>query len=159
RPGDRVALARKVPEPAAAPSWPEHELILLAHLVGDGSYLSGQPMRYTTASEDNSAAVTAAAQALGSTVTRHAGRGQWHQLVIAGNGNRWQPAGVGAWLKRLGVFGQRSHEKHLPAAVFKLDDASIGLLLRHLWATDGWIHVRQPGQRGNPRVYFATCSE
>jgi replicative DNA helicase len=159
QPGDRVALARQVPQPAWSPQWSEPELILLAHLVGDGSYLSGQPLRYTTASEDNSLAVSQAAQCMGSTVSRHAGRGQWHQLVIAGNGNRWHPAGVGAWLKRLGVFGQRSHDKHLPAELFTLDDASIALFLRHLWATDGCIHVRQSEQRGSHRVYFATCSE
>jgi replicative DNA helicase len=159
QPGDRVALARQVPQPAWSPQWSEPELILLAHLVGDGSYLSGQPLRYTTASEDNSLAVTQAAQSMGSTVSRHVGRGQWHQLVIAGNGNRWHPAGVGAWLKRLGLFGQRSHDKHLPAELFTLDDASIGLFLRHLWATDGCIHVRQSEQRGSHRVYFATCSE
>jgi replicative DNA helicase len=31
------------------------------------------------------------------------------------------------------------------------------LLLRHLWATDGSIHVRDKG-RGSDRVYFSTCS-
>ena len=61
QPGDRLALARQIPQPARCASWSEHALILLAHLVGDGSYLRGQPMRYTTASEDNSLAVTAAA--------------------------------------------------------------------------------------------------
>ncbi|MBP8029345.1 MAG: replicative DNA helicase, partial [Giesbergeria sp.] len=156
QPGDRLALARQIPQPARCASWSEHALILLAHLVGDGSYLRGQPMRYTTASEDNSLAVTAAAEAMGSTVRRVAGRGQWHQLVIGGNGNRWHPAGVGAWLKGLGVFGQRSHEKCLPAELLQLDDASIGLFLRHIWATDGCIHVRPAEQRGAHRIYFAT---
>jgi replicative DNA helicase len=139
--------------------WSDAEISLLGHLVGDGSYLSNQPLRYTTASEDNSLIVTRAAQALGSTVTRHLGRGNWHQLVIAGNGNRWHPAGVGAWLKNLGIFDQRSHEKHLPSVVFQFNDSQIGLLLKHLWATDGCIHVRKSQQRGAPRVYFSTCSE
>ena len=159
QPGDRLALARQIPQPARCAAWSEHALILLAHLVGDGSYLSGQPMRYTTASEDNSVAVITAAEAMGSTVRRIAGRGQWHQLVIGGNGNRWHPAGVGAWLKGLGVFGQRSHEKHLPTELLQLDDASIGLVLRHIWATDGCIHVRPAEQKGAHRIYFATCSE
>src|SRR5690606_12258933 len=112
--GERLALSRRVPSPPAALRWPDHHLVLLGHLVGDGSYLTHQPLRYTTASEENSQAVREAAEAFGSTVTRHAGRGAWHQLVIAGNGNRWHPAGVGAWLKGLGIFGQRSHQKHLP---------------------------------------------
>ena len=158
--GDRVAISRNLPVENSGSSWRDEELILLGHLVGDGSYLSHQPLRYTTASEENSLAVREAAEALGSTVTRHAGRGLWHQLVISGNGNRWHPAGVGAWLKRLGIFGQRSYEKHLPAAVFALPNDQIALLLRHLWATDGCIHVRDDGRgRGSDRVYFATCSE
>jgi replicative DNA helicase len=157
--GDRVALSRRVPQPAQVQSWPDHHLVLLGHLVGDGSYLTHQPLRYTTASEENSAAVRAAAEAFGCRVTRHAGRGAWHQLVFSGNGNRWHPAGVGAWLKGLGIFGQRSHEKRLPPEVFTLADRQIALLLRHLWATDGSVTLRKPGQRGAARVYFATCSQ
>jgi replicative DNA helicase len=159
KPGDRLGLARRIPQPEAAARWPEHWLILLGHLVGDGSYLNHQPLRYTTASETNSDAVRLAAEAFGSQVNRHEGRGAWHQLVISGNGNRWHPAGVGAWLKQLGIFGQRSHEKHLPAEVFTLGDEQIALLLKHLWATDGCVALRKQGQRGMPRVYFSTCSE
>ena len=158
QPGERVALARQVPAPEQTERWPDEAVVLLGHLVGDGSYLKGQPLRYTTASEENGAAVRAAAESLGSRVARHAGRGRWHQLVISGNGSRWQPAGVGAWLKQHGIFGQRSHEKRLPEGAFRLDDAQVALLLRHLWATDGCIHVRAPGQKGAPRVYFSTSS-
>jgi len=35
--GDRLALARRLPAPAQPKRWPEHWLILLGHLVGDGS--------------------------------------------------------------------------------------------------------------------------
>ncbi|HLK71982.1 MAG TPA: replicative DNA helicase [Steroidobacteraceae bacterium] len=157
--GDRLALSRQLPEPRQPRRWAEHELILLGHLVGDGSYLRHQPLRYTTASEHNSAAVTAAAQALGAHVTRHAGRGRWHQLLIGGEGDRWHASGVEAWLERLGIFDQRAHEKHLPEEVFTLANDQIALLLRHLWATGGSVTLRSPGQRGAPRVYFASCSE
>ncbi|MBE7523392.1 MAG: replicative DNA helicase [Burkholderiales bacterium] len=158
QPGSRLAIARTLPEPAQPLVWRDEAIVLLGHLVGDGSYLVHQPLRYTTASEENSAAVRDAAEALGSTVTRHAGRGAWHQLVIAGNGDRRHPRGVGAWLKSLGVFGQRSHEKRLPREVFRLANAQIALLLRHLWATDGSIALRKRDARGAPRVYFATSS-
>ena len=127
--------------------------------MGDGSYLTHQPLRYTTASEENSAVVRVAAEKFGSSVSRHEGpAGTWHQLVISGNGNRWSPAGVGAWLKQLGIYGQRSHEKHLPAEVFSLADDQIACLLRHLWATDGSVTVQKTGERGRPRLYFSTCS-
>lgn len=154
--GDRLALARTLPEPEQPLDWPEHELILLAHLVGDGSYLKRQPLRYTTASEDNSRVVAWAAEAMGSTVYRSAGRGRWHQLLIGGNGNRWHPKGVGKWLKDLGIFDQRSREKYLPSDVFRLAKPSLALFLRHLWATDGSITVAHSGR---PRIYFSTASE
>ena len=157
--GDRIALARRVPEPAAPLELPEQQLVLLGHLIGDGSYLSHQPLRYTTASEENSIAVRSAAEALGSAVKRYEGRGQWHQLLISGNGNRWHAAGVGKLLKELGIFGQRSHEKRIPADMFQLGQRDIATLLRHLWATDGSITLRRPGTRGSARVFFSTCSE
>ncbi|MFZ5478048.1 MAG: replicative DNA helicase [Myxococcota bacterium] len=159
RPDDRLAISRRLPAPVEPASWPDDHLVLLGHLVGDGSYLVHQPLRYTTASEENSDAVRqAASRGFGVTVTRHRGRGAWHQLVLSGNGNRWHPAGVNRWLRELGLFGQRSHEKRLPGGVFTLPDRQVALLLRHLWATDGCIHVRPVGARGSPRVFFSTNS-
>ena len=100
--------------------WPDDRVVLLGQLIGDGSYLSGQPLRYTTASEDNSRIVAeAATREFGSRVSRHDHKG-WHQLVLAGNGNRWAPAGVNKWLRELGIFGQRSHQKRVPLAAFRL---------------------------------------
>ncbi len=156
--GDRIAISRKLPGPQTVVTWPESHIVLLAHLVGDGSYISHQPLRYTTASEENSVAVTnAAVEGFGAVVKRQVGRGNWHQLVLSGNGNRWHPAGVNLWLRNLGIFGQRSHEKHLPAEVFQFAETQIALLLRHLWATDGSIHVRTHG--GSSRIFFATCGQ
>jgi replicative DNA helicase len=157
--GSRVAIGRQFPSISSPVVWSDAEICLLGHLVGDGSYLKNRPLRYATASEANSRLVTECAVALGSTVKRYAGRGNWHQLLISNNGNRWHAAGVGAWLKELGIYNQRSHQKHLPPEVFQLSDAQIGLLLRHLWATDGCIHVRPAHQRGGSSVNFSTCSE
>ena len=156
--GKRLALARQLPQPQNDKRWPNHWLVLLGHLVGDGSFLKHQPLRYTSGSEENLAAVQQAAIAFGSTVTRHAGRGAWSQLVIAGNGNRWHPTGVGLWLKQLGIFNQRSHDKRLPPEVFELQNDQIALLVQHLWATDGSITLPKPGRPGAARVYFASCS-
>jgi replicative DNA helicase len=159
RTGDRLAIARQIPEPVQPEKWPDDRVALLAHMIGDGSYPKHQPMRYTTASEECSEVVRRAAETeFGMTVNRHAGRGNWHQLVLSGNGNRWKPAGVNLWLRELGIYGQRSLQKRVPAAVFTLSNEQIGLFLRHLWATDGTISPRKPGQRGSHGVHFSTCS-
>jgi replicative DNA helicase len=158
--GDRVALARRLPEPQITDRWPDDRVVLLGQLIGDGSYLSGQPLRYTTASEDNSHIVAEAARReFGARVSRHDHASGWHQLVLAGNGNRWAPAGINKWLRELGIFGQRSHQKRVPAAAFRLPNDQIALLLRHLWATDGtvWIGERADG-RTAIRVAYATNS-
>ncbi|MGH9888693.1 MAG: replicative DNA helicase, partial [bacterium] len=152
--GARLAMARKVPEPVPPVVWPDLRVALLGQLIGDGSFLKQQPLRYTTSSEENSRIVAEAARAeFGCEVKSCAGRRTWHQLLISGNGNRWRPAGVNAWLRQLGIFGQRSHEKRIPTEAFRLDDGQIGLLLRHLWATDGTITPRAHG-RGSHTVFY-----
>ena len=159
RPGDRLAVARMLPEPQNPEVWPDDRVALLAHLIGDGSYLKGKPLRYTTGSEECSELVRRAAETeFGMKVTRYVGRGNWHQLLLSGNGTRWQPAGVNLWLRELGVFGQRSKQKRVPEAIFRLSNRQIALFLRHLWATDGTISVRKSGQRGCHGVHFSTCS-
>ncbi len=156
--GSRIAVAQSLPEPAQAETWPELRLALLGQLIGDGSYLKGQPLRYTTASEDNSQLVKLAAeQEFSCEVKRYKGRCQWHQLLISGNGNRWHPAGVNLWLRQLGIFDQPSREKRIPAQIFQLSNQQISVLLRHLWATDGCISVRQG--RGGDAVFFSTSSK
>jgi replicative DNA helicase len=157
--GDRLAIARRIPEPEVTLAWPDHEVALLGHLIGAGSYLEHQPLRYCTASDENSRLVREAALAIGSTATRIEGRGPWHQLEISGHGDRSHAPSVGAWLEALGVFGQRPHEKRVPAQVFGLSNRQIGQLLAHLWAADGGISLRRAGARGAPRVHFGTCSD
>ncbi len=149
--GMRLALPRRLPQPEQTVRMAEHEIIFLAHMIGDGSYVKHQPMRYTTASEANSEAVRQAAVAFGNKVNRREGRGNWHQLEISGNGNRWHPQAAGKFLKELGIYGQRSHDKHIPDCIFKLDNNQLALFLRHLWATDGSTTV--------VRVFFSTASE
>lgn len=153
---NRIALARKLPEPEVCEEWSEGKLALLGQLIGDGSYLSGKPMRYTTNSEENSKVVSlVAAKEFGAKVTRYRGRRNWHQLLLSGNGNRWHPAGVNKWLRELKIFNQRSHEKRIPEAIYKLSNGQLAILLRHLWATDGTISV---GRSGRVVIHFATNS-
>ncbi|MCK5647340.1 MAG: intein-containing replicative DNA helicase, partial [Gammaproteobacteria bacterium] len=166
--GNRIALARKIPEPAlkenlkqeSASDLSDLKITLLGHLIGDGSYLKGQPLRYTTNSEENSRIVTmAATKEFPVVVNRHQYKDNtWHQLVFSGNGNRWHPAGINKWLRDLNIFDQRSHEKHIPEVVFSLSNQKISLLLKHLWATDGTIFSRSVGSKGSHVIHYSTNS-
>lgn len=157
--GDRIASCRKTPFSQQTTPIDENRLIVLAHLIGDGSYIKGQPIKYTTSSEHSSRVITEAAQkAFGVTVNRHKGTGNWHQLVFSGNGNRWKPAGINAWLRELGVFNQRSFNKQIPPPLFQLDKAQTALFLRHLWATDGTIFIPKQNYRSSCKICFSTNS-
>lgn len=157
--GDRVAIARRLAEPTDPQLWPDLRVALLGQLIGDGSYLVNAPMRYTTSSEENSGVVAEAAKSeFGAKVTRYAGRRTWHQLMISGNGNRWHPAGINAWFRELGIFGQYSHEKRVPAFAFQLATEQVALLLRHLWATDGCLWISQKPSPHAVAVHYSTNS-
>jgi len=59
--GDRLAIARRLPAPERPIEWSEKRLALLGQLIGDGSYLVHQPLRYTSGSEENRRVVAEAA--------------------------------------------------------------------------------------------------
>jgi replicative DNA helicase len=159
-PDDRVAVIRRMEEPIETKNESPLRIALLAHLIGDGSYLKGQPLRYTTASEENNQIVKDAAEKeFGVKVNRHEGRGNWHQLVFSGDGNRWHPKGLNLWLKQIGVFNQRSYEKKVPEFIFTLSTPDVCLFIKHLWATDGTIYTRNPNNKGASRIAFSTNSK
>jgi replicative DNA helicase len=155
--GDRLAIARSLPEPVDPVQWPEEKIIFLAHMIGDGSYLPGQPVRYTTGSDENSAAVWNAAKRLfpDCTILRRQGPGNWHQLEIGAHGNRWHIGAVREWFSEFGIYDQRSQQKRIPEEVFRLEKAQAALFLRHLWATDGTICNQKSGFVA---IAFDTCS-
>jgi replicative DNA helicase len=51
------------------------------------------------------------------------------------------------------------HERRMPTQAFLLSDRQTAMLLRHLWASDGAVHVGSaPSVPGRDRVSFATSS-
>jgi replicative DNA helicase len=153
--GDRLAVPRELPAPTRTRVWPEPEVVMLAHLLGDGCFVSRQPLHYTSADPANLEAVEQAAAHFGVTPRRVA-QDTWTHVYLPApfrltHGKR-NP--IAAWLDGMGLFGLRSYEKLIPTGVFSLPDHQIALFLHHLWATDG--SVRRDGRRG--RIYYASSS-
>jgi replicative DNA helicase len=158
-PGSRVAAPRHAPAPLAVQDMPEAEVIMLAHLLGDGSFVKNQPIRYASTDEANLTAVTAAAWHFGITATRddhEAARCTSLRLPAPFHVTHGRRNPVAAWLSSLGLFGLRSHEKFVPGQVFSLPKRQLALFLRHLWATDGctWWDEKV----GQARIYYASTS-
>ncbi|WP_084719036.1 replicative DNA helicase [Streptacidiphilus carbonis] len=155
--GDRVAVPRRIGAPERTTACPEAEVVMLAHLIGDGCAAPRQPIHYTSNDVANLDAVEQAAAHFGITPRREAQETRWHTYLPApfklARGRR-NP--IAAWLDGFGLYGKRSHEKFLPSEVFGLPDEQVRLFLRHLWATDGSVTVSNAGA---VRVYYATTSE
>jgi replicative DNA helicase len=157
--GSRVAVPRQTPGPLQVQELPEPELIMLAHLLGDGSFVRNQPIRYASTDEANLAVVTDTARHFGITAVRddyEAARCTSLRLPAPYRLARGRRNPIAAWLDSMGLFGLRSHEKFIPPHIFSLPQNQLALFLRHLWATDGSITVAKSGA---VRVYYGSTSE
>ncbi len=157
--GDRLAVPRRVPEPVDTKAMAESEVILLAHMIGDGSCVKRQPIRYASVDEANLAAVAVSAAYFGVTAVRDdyaAARVTTLRLPAPYRLTHGRRNPIAAWLDELGLFGLRSYEKFVPQAVFALPTDQVALFLRHLWATDG--SVRWDEKVGQGRIYYASTS-
>jgi replicative DNA helicase len=152
--GSRIAVPRSIPAPKEAHEWPEHEVVLLAHMLGDGCVAPGQPIRYTSADPACLGAVEEAARHFGIEPRRvrqetstHIYLPSPHELTH----DRRNP--IAEWLDQWGLYGKPGHEKSVPPPVFALTDAQIALFLGHLWATDGCV-----GWWGRGRIHYTSTS-
>ncbi|GAB3542787.1 hypothetical protein GCM10027403_36030 [Arthrobacter tecti] len=157
--GDRLGVPRHVNGPSQRTDWEDSRVILLGHLLGDGSFVKRQPIRYATKDEANVRAVSDAAEHFGVSAVRDdyaAARCITVRLPAPYRLTHGKRNPIAAWLDSLGLFGARSHEKFVPEDVFALPKVQISLFLKHLWATDGSVTVNRAGTGG--RIYYASTS-
>lgn len=159
-PGTHLALPRRLPGPTQA-TMSDEELALLGHLIGDGCTLPSHAMQYTTHELELAETVAGLATAVfGDTVIPRINKEHnWYQVYLAPSQhlthNVHNP--VGDWLRELGVFGLRSHQKFVPQKVFAQPVEGIAKFLRHLWSTDGCINL-STGKKHYAYIYYASSS-
>ena len=158
--GARVGVLRHVPAPLDVQPWDPDEVTLLAHLIGDGSFVRRQPLRYASIDEANLTAVSESAKRrFGVSAVRDefaAARVTTLRLPAPWHLTHGRRNPIAAWLDDLGLFGLRSHQKFVPDGVFALPKEQVALFLRHLWATDG--SVRWDAEAHQARIYYASTS-
>jgi replicative DNA helicase len=148
-----------VPEPVNTQRMAESEIILLAHMIGDGSCVKRQPIRYASIDEENLDAVTKAATHFGVTAVRDdypAARVTTLRMPAPYHLTHGKRNPIAAWLDKLGIFGLRSYEKFVPPEVFALANEQVALFLRHLWATDGSVRWERVADQA--KIYYASTS-
>jgi len=158
--GDRIALPRILTGPTGQ-TMSNAELALLGHLIGDGCTLPRHTIQYTTKEADLANTVAElAVEIFGDGVAPRVQQERtWFQVYLSST--RHLTHGVrnpiAEWLEKLGVFGLKSYEKRIPNEVFKQPLEGIAIFIRHLWATDGCIHLSE-GKKHYASVYYASSS-
>jgi replicative DNA helicase len=159
--GDRIGVPRVLQGPETD-TMTRAELGLLGHLIGDGCTLPTHAIQYTT--KDPILAetvVTLAKDVFGDRVRPriHPER-SWIQVYLPPTQHLTHRVHnpVRVWLESLGAFGLRSYEKRVPSKVFSQSALGIAVFLRHLWSTDGCVHLSH-GVSHYANVYYASSSE
>lgn len=158
--GDKIATPR-ILEVGGKNKLSDNKLILLAHLIGDGCYVKRQPLHYTNSESELINMVKKSAMEEFDINPRIVKQSNWYHLYLSANEKlaRGRRNPVVRWLDEdLHIYGQHSRVKELPSEIFELTDSKIKLFLKHLWATDGCIHIQKDGIKSKVSVYYASGS-
>ena len=99
--------------------WEDEKVTLLAHLIGDGSFVKRQPLRYASIDEANLRAVTTAALHFGVVAVRDeypAARCTTLRLRAPFPLTHGKRNPIAAWLDELGLFGLAQPREVRPRA-------------------------------------------
>jgi len=156
--GSRLAVPRRLDGPEHVKPMDPDEIVLLAHLLGDGCVLARQPVHYTNADPANLDVVErAACRRFGITARRVQQSRWWHSYLPSPHHlthGRRNP--IAAWWDGLGLHDLRSWQKFIPDPVHALPREQLALFLRHLWATDGSLTITRSG--APVRLYYSSTS-
>jgi len=160
--GDSIATPRKITSSSPENNLSNEEIILLAHLLGDGCVLPRQPIHYTNGDFKNIKIVAETAEKLFEIKPRIVAQENWWHVYLTSpyhlTKGRHHP--IINWYKELGLKPVRSYEKEIPKKVFSLSEKNICLFLNHLWATDGNISQKNlKGRKPSANIYYSTTSE
>src|SRR5829696_1264683 len=137
RPGDRLAVPRRLPREVATARMPDHDLVLLAALIADGNLTQRTPRFCFGAESGVRPQVEHAAAALGLRLS--AAGSNATATISAGRGAPANP--LTRICRTHGIRGLRSSEKFVPEAVFRLDDGAIARFVEILFACDGHVYA------------------
>lgn len=159
--GDKIAIPRSL-NVDTKDSLTEDEIVLMAHLLGDGCILPNQPYHYTSQDEANLDLVGKASERLFNIHPRLVKQKSWYHLYLPSpfqlTKGKFHPITI--WFQKLGLNRVRAPEKKIPVSVFKCSNNKIALFLHHLWGTDGNISPKLiKGRSPAAAIYYGSTSK
>lgn len=157
RAGDRIAAPARLPE-LGRESWPEHAAGLLGWILAEGNTCHTHGAYLYSQSAVQVADMVELASAFPNTcptVKVRPERQNVHDVYLGSGvrGSAGGKSGVRLWLEDLGLVDVKATDKTLPAAAFRLNNASLAVLLGRYWSGDGFLYGV-----GNTTPYAATSS-
>ncbi len=157
--GDKIATPELINIEKSSSPLLDYELILIAHLLGDGCILKNQPYHYTSNDMKNINIVKESAKELFDIEGRVVQHKNWWHIYLPSpyhlTKNKKNP--ISLWFKKLNIKRVRSYQKEIPEIIFSCNNRAIKLFLHHLWATDGSITATKGNK--NIKVYYSTSSK
>lgn len=142
--GTEIAVPRIVATEGSSSFHPELAR-MLGYLISDGSYVNQRAVSFTNGDPEVVAdAVSIVERHFGFTPRNHphwSGTPSIDLSIPGGYGPGKNP--VIAWLKELGIHGQKGVGKRVPAALFEAAPEVAAELVSGLWAGDGTIVMRE----------------
>ena len=160
--GDLIVTPKKLKISSPKNELSKNEIVLLAHLLGDGCVLPRQPIHYTSGDEKNIKIVAKVAKKLFKIKPRIVKQENWWHVYLPSpyhlTHNKHNP--IINWYQEIGIKPVRSWKKELPEKIFTLDENHLSLFLKHLWATDGNISSKLlKNRKPSASIYYATTSK
>ena len=158
---DLIAIPREI-NIKGKQQYKDEEIILFAHMIGDGCFVKHQPIHYTNDDLKNIKAVEISAKKLFKIVPRVVKQKNWFHLYLPSpyrlSHNIHNP--FINWLKKQGLDFAHSYEKVLPNGFLQLTKKQIELFIYHLWATDGNISWKKlVGRVPSASIYYSSTSK
>jgi len=152
RPGSRIGVPRSLPRTGVVRQMPDHELVLLAALIADGSLTTATPRFCFGTNSPVLPEVERAVSAFGCQL-RLGATSHGTACITAGRGSGPNP--VRQLCLDHDLWGRRSRDKFVPGAILALDDAQIARFLAVLYGCDGHIHATERLRQ----IGYSTISE
>jgi replicative DNA helicase len=142
--GTKIAIPRILPI-FGTQTLPDHQVKLLAYLIGDGCLTDGTP-EFTNNNPSIEADFIRSIFEFSPNLKVRADRSLTKATTFYIARDRVACNELTKWLKELKIWDKNAHQKTIPAQIFLLNQPQIALFINRLFATDGWATVLTSGQ-------------
>jgi DNA polymerase-3 subunit alpha len=152
-PGERIAVPRKLPQPAKKFDLGQHQLAVLGYLLAEGNFCHPASFYFYSTEPEELRDYLSNLERFNNTIGRQ-DASKKAVAVYAKRRDPKNPAEAVSWIESLGLKYKKATEKFFPEFVFRLSDKSLAVLVGKMFQGDGCINRRGV----NPTIFYATSS-